>query len=49
MTIRSKHNDLFNYFFIDHSKLSRQYLKKCHDFLQKNKKKRGKNNEKSKI
>jgi len=34
MTIRSKHNDLLNYFILDHKKLSKQYIKKCKDFLE---------------
>ena len=34
MTIKSKHNDLFNYFFCDHGKLSKEYLKKCEHFLE---------------
>ena len=34
MTIKSKHNDLFNYFFCDHGKLSKEYLKKCKHFLE---------------
>ena len=34
MTIRSKHNDLFNYFFCEHNELSKEYLKKCKHFLE---------------
>ena len=34
MKIRSKHDDLFNYFFCDHGKLSKEYLKKCKHFLE---------------
>lgn len=44
--IRSKKNDLFNYFVHDHKYLSKEYLKSCNKFFkelnQKNKK-RGNN------
>ena len=33
MTIRSKHNDLLNYFVHDERDLSRAYVKKCERFL----------------
>ena len=39
--IRSKKNDLLNYFNCDHKDLSKEYLKSCNDFFksidQKNK------------
>ena len=40
MTIRSKHNDLLNYFIYDDKELSKEYVKKSEKFLQsiKNKK-----------
>jgi len=40
MTIRSKHNDLLNYFIYDDKDLSKEYVKKSEKFLQsiKNKK-----------
>ena len=33
MTIRSKHNDLLNYFVHDKRDLSRAYVKSCEKFL----------------
>lgn len=33
MTIRSKHNNLLNYFIYDDKDLSKEYLKKCKHFL----------------
>ena len=33
MTIRSRHNDLLNYFVHDKRDLSRAYVKKCEKFL----------------
>ena len=32
-SIRSKHNNLLNYFIFDRGKLSKEYLKSCEDFL----------------
>ena len=33
MTIRSKHNNLMNYFICDHKDLSKVYIKKSEKFL----------------
>lgn len=33
MTIRSKHNNLLNYFIHDNRFLSKEYIKGCEDFL----------------
>ena len=33
MTIRSKHNNLLNYFLYDEKDLSKAYVKKCKNFL----------------
>tara|TARA_Y100001938_G_C8023168_1_gene396479 strand:+ start:433 stop:606 length:174 start_codon:yes stop_codon:yes gene_type:complete len=33
MTIRSKHNNLLNYFLYDNKDLSKEYVKKCEKFL----------------
>ena len=33
MTIRSKHNDLLNYFIYDDKDLSKEYVKKSRKFL----------------
>jgi len=33
MTIRSKHNNLLNYFIYDNKDLSKNYVKKCKRFL----------------
>ena len=33
MTVRSKHNDLLNYFLHDDKDLSKAYVKKCKKFL----------------
>jgi len=33
MTIRSKHNDLMNYFICDNKDLSKKYIKKSENFL----------------
>tara|TARA_B100000029_G_scaffold302604_1_gene295451 strand:+ start:168 stop:311 length:144 start_codon:yes stop_codon:yes gene_type:complete len=33
MTIRSKHNNLLNYFLYDNKDLSKKYVKKCEKFL----------------
>ena len=35
MTIRSKHNNLLNYFLYDSKNLSKAYIKKCEQFLNK--------------
>jgi len=35
MTIRSKHNNLLNYFLYDKKDLSNVYVKKCEKFLNK--------------
>ena len=35
MTIRSKHNNLLNYFIHDHQDLSPAYVRSCERFLQK--------------
>ena len=34
MTIRSKHNNLLNYFIYDDKYLSKEYVKKCKYFLE---------------
>ena len=33
MTIRSKHNDLLNYFLHDDKDLSKAYVRKCKNFI----------------
>ena len=33
MTVRSKHNNLLNYFLYDEKDLSKAYVKKCKNFL----------------
>ena len=33
MKVRSKHNDLMNYFIVDHKYLSKQYIRKGKKFL----------------
>ena len=33
MTIRSKHNNLLNYFLYDEKDLSKAYVRKCKNFL----------------
>ena len=33
MTIRSKHNDLLNYFLYDDKDLSKAYVRKCKNFI----------------
>ena len=33
MTIRSKHNDLLNYFICDNENLSKEYVRKSENFL----------------
>jgi hypothetical protein len=38
MTIRSKHNDLLNYFLHDDKHLSKVYVRKCKKFLKELKK-----------
>ena len=35
MTVRSKHNNLLNYFLYDKRDLSKVYVKKCEQFLNK--------------
>ena len=35
MTVRSKHNNLLNYFLYDKKDLSNVYVKKCEKFLNK--------------
>ena len=37
--IRSKKNNLLNYFICDHKDLSKNYLKSCNDFFKQIKKK----------
>ena len=36
-SIRSKHNNLFNYFIYDRRLLSKAYVRKCEKFLNRNK------------
>ena len=36
-SIRSKHNNLLNYFICDHARLSKAYVRKCEKFLTRNK------------
>ena len=36
-SIRSKHNNLINYFICDHRHLSKAYVRKCEKFLNRNK------------
>ena len=38
MTVRSKHNNLLNYFLYDKKDLSKDYVRKCKKFLNKLKK-----------
>ena len=33
-SIRSKHNNLLNYFICDHARLSKAYVRKCEKFLE---------------
>ena len=33
MKVRSKHNNLINYFIVDHKYLSKEYIRKCKKFL----------------
>ena len=40
--VRSKHNDLMNYFIVDHKHLSKKYIKKVERFLKCLKKKQAK-------
>jgi hypothetical protein len=40
-SIRSKHNNLFNYFVYDHRLLSKAYVNKCKKFLNRNSKRAG--------
>jgi len=35
--IRSKHNNLINYFICNHKDLSKAYVRKCEKFLNRNK------------
>ena len=35
--IRSKHNNLLNYFICNHKDLSKAYVRKCKKFLNRNK------------
>ena len=37
MTIRSKHNNLLNYFIFDKKDLSKAYLKSCNEFFNRDK------------
>ena len=39
MKVRSKHNNLINYFIVDHKYLSKEYIKKSKKFLECLKKK----------
>ena len=39
MKVRSKHNNLINYFIVDHKYLSKEYIKKVERFLKCLKKK----------
>ena len=36
-SIRSKHNNLINYFICNHKDLSKAYVRKCEKFLTRNK------------
>ena len=36
-SIRSKHNNLLNYFICNHKDLSKAYVRKCEKFLNRNK------------
>jgi len=38
MTIKSKHNNLLNYFLYDNKDLSKAYVRKCKKFLKELKK-----------
>ena len=38
MTVRSKHNNLLNYFLYDKKDLSKTYVRKCKKFLKELKK-----------
>ena len=40
-SIRSKHNNLLNYFICDHRHLSKAYVNKCKKFLSRNSKRAG--------
>ena len=40
-SIRSKHNNLLNYFICDHKHLSKAYVRKCKKFLSRNSKRAG--------
>ena len=33
MTVRSKHNNLLNYFLYDNKYLSKAYVRKCNNFI----------------
>ena len=35
MTVRSKHNNLLNYFLYDEKDLSKAYVRKCKNFINK--------------
>jgi hypothetical protein len=37
MTIKSKHNNLLNYFIFDKKDLSKAYLKSCNEFFNRDK------------
>ena len=45
MKVRSKHNNLMNYFIVDHKYLSKEYIKKSKKFLECLKKKQPKSPE----
>ena len=45
MKVRSKHNDLMNYFIVDHKYLSKEYIKKVERFLKCLKKKQVRSSE----
>ena len=40
-SIKSKHNNLLNYFIYDHRQLSKAYVRKCEKFLSRNSKRVG--------
>ena len=46
--IRSKKNNLLNYFFCNHKDLSKEYLKSCNNFFKSLKEKQGKEKENEK-
>jgi len=46
MTVRSKHNNLLNYFLYDKKDLSRAYIKSCDKFFKEIKNKNGVINDK---